>query len=77
MEQFTIPDPHCPAYLMEADWVEGFQCTRPEGHEGPHRCDADQAPDVLMEVNESADKDGHRYRWSYEWAYVDEQATGQ
>jgi hypothetical protein len=59
-------EPICGAYLMEADWVEGFECSLPPEHDGPHRCEGG-----FTEVNESTDKDGHPYRWAHEWSYLD------
>jgi hypothetical protein len=60
----------CPATLMEKDWEEGFTCTLPEDHDGPHRDDA-------CEVNVSTDDVGRRYMWTYEWSFVPVQPEWQ
>lgn len=62
-----MPDkPLCGWQLMEADWQEGFECSLPDGHEGPHRCEGG-----VTEINESTDVTGHRYSWVHEWRYLD------
>jgi hypothetical protein len=57
--------PICGAYLMEDDWEEGFECSLPPGHMPPHRCAGG-----IYDVNESTDKNGHKYTWVYEWSYT-------
>jgi len=56
----------CGDWLMENDWQEGFTCSLPEGHPGPHR---DMTDD--QEINQGTDKQGRSYEWAYEWAYTD------
>lgn len=52
----------CGETLMEPDWDEGFTCSLPGGHEGPHRDEGYNA------ANESTDDAGRKYSWAYEWA---------
>ena len=53
----------CGDHLMEDDWQEGFRCTLPPGHDGPHR-DWDSH-------NVSTSSAGPKYRWVYEWRYTE------
>ena len=55
----------CGDRLMEDDWKEGFDCSLPTGHDGPHR-DEDATG-----INASSTSDGRLYRWVYEWGYID------
>lgn len=55
----------CGNYLMEDDWAEGFECSLPPDHDGPHRAEGG-----VIDVNESTDKNGATYTWVYEWEYV-------
>jgi hypothetical protein len=54
----------CGDELMENDWQEGFRCTQPPGHNGPHRDTSDFDSD-----NVSTSSAGRKYRWVYEWRY--------
>lgn len=63
----VMPADRCGDDLMEDDWVEGFRCTLPPGHNGPHRDTSDWDSD-----NVSTSSAGKRYRWIYEWRYVDD-----
>ena len=57
----------CGDELMEDDWEEGFRCTLPPGHNGPHRDTSDWDAE-----NFSTSSAGKRYRWVYEWRYEGE-----
>ena len=55
----------CGEELLEDSWEEGFDCSLPVGHDGPHR-------DMTYwnARNESMSVDGRKYRWVYEWEYI-------
>lgn len=55
----------CGNYLMELDWIEGFECSLPAEHDGPHRAEGG-----ITDVNVGTDKNGHEYTWVYEWTYT-------
>ena len=55
----------CRDYLTEDDWPEGFTCSLPELHDGPHRAEGG-----IDDVNESRATTGQRYSWVMEWAYL-------
>ena len=57
-------DLECGAHLMEADWQEGFTCSLPKCHSGPHRDEGG-----IQAVNESTDEAGRRYTWVHEWSW--------
>lgn len=54
----------CGEYLMESDWIEGFECSLTGGHDGPHRCEGG-----IRDINESTDREGRKYTWVHEWSY--------
>lgn len=60
----------CGDVLIEIDWLEGFTCGLPKGHEPPHR-DATDA----NSVNASVDARMRHYVWAYEWVYGDGPST--
>lgn len=53
----------CGDELMESDWEEGFTCTLPADHEGPHI-------DQQAGSNRSTDDKGREYEWRYIWEYT-------
>ena len=61
-----MPGKWCHDYLMEKEWVEGFTCSLPDGHDGPHRV---EGGDPVGENNVGTDSDGRSYTWVYEWRY--------
>lgn len=60
-----MPAGHCGEYLTETDWAEGFECSLPAGHDGPHRCEGG-----INDVNEGTDSAGRPYTWVYEWTWA-------
>jgi hypothetical protein len=54
----------CGDYLAEQAWDEGFTCSLPAGHDGPHRAEGG-----INDVNTGTDIDGRAYTWVYEWEY--------
>ena len=66
LDEWTEPSPQCRDHLMEPGWEEGFDCSLPPGHDGPHRDMTD-----WNERNESKSSDGRAYIWAYEWQYCD------
>lgn len=57
----SVAKPICGDSLMEADWEEGFTCTRSPNHPMPHRDES--------VINTSTDENGRKYTWAYEWTY--------
>lgn len=63
-ETFIGSDARCNDKLDEADWIEGYTCSLPAGHHGPHRQHTDEQGNLI-----GTHENGRRYRWAYEWMY--------
>lgn len=71
LPEFRDPRPDlCGEFLTEEGWEEGYDCTLPDGHDGPHRMESG-----VNEILESIDNRGRRYTWAYEWKYEDEEGS--
>lgn len=62
---YEVDGQRCGEELMEDSWEEGFRCTLPPDHHGPHRDTSDWDGDNL-----STDSTGRKYRWVMEWRHV-------
>jgi hypothetical protein len=68
MKLITLGMPYeevmCCDELVESDWEEGYMCTRPVNHTGPHREEGGTLADL-----KGVDVKGREYKWAYEWVY--------
>lgn len=58
-------DDICPDHLMVDGWDEGFECTLPLRHAGPHRA-ASSVQGHHVGISDA----GKHYTWAHEWAYT-------